>query len=628
MIGPGVAIVAAIGVFAQVPEPVATATISTATVAEGDDVDRVEDLPLSEEDLALMQALESGTPTVAPPLAAAPVERPRFDPRVQRIERRRLLEVVPRTVIDATLAEPAMISRIRRELPAEQPAIRGRTGSRVAVTLDGVRLIDSFADISSSPLLAVIDPILLDEIVIRSGPSLTDRPRHHAGALELTRPLPGLTPGVRGDAQAELRSNDRSAGVHGAVEGGFGFGGLRVAGSFSDFGDPRLGPAGDETAAAHQRVNTSARAQLLGRMQDSLRIVTGADFDRLVQPHALFRLEPTRQERSRLAAFARVDAGDAALGASLFASHQSHRWAVGDDGALGTLTALSSEARLGLHWAPVPEILLRAGGHGAIGSLSELRQEELQAGASAGVRLELGALEASVDAAVLHQELDPKDVLRGELSDLALLTEGRAELALAGPLALTAGWSQGARMPTLFDAPALGPERSLTADAGPILRFDRGALSLLGFSTWSSQEVRIDGRFVSEELQHHGLESRGEWQPGEQVWLAGALTWTSEREEITALFPLAAGLVAQLDLRYELGFREAFVQTSLRAALPAMDARAEYVVLSARGGFTLTRGFTLLLALDNVLDKVHRTYGSAQAEHAIDLRVALRYDLE
>jgi outer membrane receptor protein involved in Fe transport len=662
MIGAGVPLAVAIGaaLWAQIPDSVASSTVATSSAAE--EMPPLDDVPLSEEDLALIERLGNAkSSTVEVPIV--PERRTGAvgmgAELAQSIDRDALRNTIPRSIAEALEAEPVLMATRRSYLPGDRPVIRGRTGARVGLVIDGLSLHHPLSSVVEDGVLGTIDPWLIEEVIVRSGGTLVDSGDRSAGALHLRTRAPSVQRHISTDAQVELRSSDRSSAAHVALEGGAGFAGLRAGASYMDFGHPRFSE-GASTEGAHQRASASVRSQILGREEDLVRATLGFDFDRLTNVRRL-DLTPRLLDRlrTRQLAFGQVTVGAADRSIALLVGHHWHRLErtpFGDRTIASRENADQTEARLDARWSFDDRLRAIAGAEVTIGDAEIGPGDALRSGSTggkgayAGLVFELGWLSAAATARFVDAttELEGTSAIDGR----GLLTEGRAELELADGFSLGAGWFQGLRVPTvkdrtLLETPEVEPkaERVISADFGPILRLEPLTLSVLGFASWSDHSLEIApsglGLVEVDALRIYGLEGRGDWTISRRVSLALAFTWSGGRvagsnEPVND----QPGILAHARLRYELGARGAFLEASSWMCLPT-EARSaadrvrfpdagvfRAVVFGARGGAELGQGFRLTMSVENVLDASYRTFGSSTSATGVDLRIALAHEFE
>ncbi len=624
--------------------------------AEGGD-----DGSLSDADLLLLLQVEEAADTasvasndLAP--AAAQLDRLGASNRETTISQALIAETVPRTLGEAVAGREAWATTRRTRLPDDRLVVRGRSGSRVALRLDGARLQHPLSTVLDDRVQELVDPWMVGEADLEAGADLGRDSDGAAGAFSLSSRTLNVGRGIRTEIQGDARSGDRSLGGHAALEVGLGFAALRIAGAHADFGRARVGePLSDEDGdekdqpgANYRRSNLSVRAQVGDSSVNSPKITGGFERDALEGLQQLadgtavidrsrrrwfgrFDFTGEKQSLELIAAQERhqVDAND---GVSRFEARGNLSWDFGDVGALAGGDFEIADAQLG-----------SARGQSEDG-------ESLSTSALAGLSYESALLQAALKGRFVHAHAERRPVSGGMTRNVegrSLLTEGRVEVALGSKLALQAGWSQSFHLPSLGDwllldrggSKPLGAERSFTVDFGPSLRHENFVVSVLGYLSWvsSSLEPTPLGLTTVEDARLRGVEARARWSASERLSLGAGLAWSAGNDGDDRPLSGQTGITAQGDVRYELGFHQAFFELSIKGGAPterrsfydrALEPNARlnrWINVEARGGGHLGAGFELFLALENALDAHQELPGSNVAQTGIDLRVALRH---
>lgn len=632
----------------------------------------IDELELSDEDLALLAALDAGTSSttsttaIAPWwLAPAPLPRPTLI-----LPRTRSREAAARSLSEVFETFPTAVETARRFVPGDGAIIRGQTGHRVGLSIDGVPLHHALSRSRETAGWWTLDPWMLDTVVVERPGLIGASPRGSAGSIAVFGVAPPVHPGIEEEAEVSARSADRSTTTHLALGAAGALAAVRVAGGYSDHRPLRISTSktGADLGSGHQRVAATARARVLGRTDDPLRISAGVDFDRLLN---VLRTDLTGggdntddplvdRAHDRLLTFLRLDAGGEDLDGSLLAARQvfSRRFGPRSDGSrTSEEEAVSWFVRGALRLSLLPSLTARAGG------LAELSDAALAT--PSGTDGQLGdtrcytgfvALDLAMEwlsAYTVVALVRSTSSLAGlePLSETTPLTQGGARLALLGPLGLRLGWSQGLYLPNVRDrldaSVPLGAERSLTLDGGPSLYSELGFLELIAFATWihdAIEPVSISrSRLVNvSDVALLGVELSGGVSLAEGLRAAGVLTWTEGRDRASdapvVTFPTVTG---RASVRYDLGVRDAFLEAHVRGtsrplyvlALRAADpppsisevAPASFAAAGVTGGVDLGAGLRLTIALENVFDTAYRAPTSLVPGAGVDLRASLSH---
>jgi TonB-dependent receptor-like protein len=671
----------------------ASVGVETATRAAGGDA--IGDAPpLSEEELALLRSLEAETATAAieddevartfAETGIAIAARPDGSEMIE-VPRARLRDSVPRTIAEAIDALPLPFEASRRFVPSDSAMLRGQTGHRVGLLLDGIPLESALDSSRDTSAWVTLDPWFVDEVSIaragRSGGASS--PSAGAGSLAM-RSTPAPAPRaedsgaarVEAAGEVEARSADRSTGTHAGVAASTGWGAIRIGGGYDDYRALRLATSGVgfDGAAGYQREAASARARLFGRASDPVRIDAGFDVDRLLNVVRTdlgglpFMPVFIDRARDRTMLYSRIELGGAELGGALAAARQTFARSNAYTDIVSmrydtheSATTLFAHAEA--HWSPVPELRLQAdalalGSDASIPTASDPLATPLEDNASAR------RLSGAISAAFLSEQFAAHAALSivnlasraggASVETTRALVRSGARVALFGPVGFRASFSQSAYVPTprdLMDASGgtpLSPERSFTVDGGPSIVSRAASLEVLGFYTRLSDAIEpssIDSAALVNvgQVQVVGVEVFGAVRLFDRLRLAGALDWSEGQDRATSLYAVAYPSVnARASARWDFVTRRAFVEMHVKTTTnpltiwtahapdPPASLAAIAPVRGTRVGFTggteLGLGFSLRLTIENVLDAPHREPTSLVPGNGVDLRAALAYE--
>ncbi|MCK6547946.1 TonB-dependent receptor [Myxococcota bacterium] len=645
----------------------ATSSTARARTEPSDAPDLVGEDPLSDEDLALLAALDARTATTSTGGASLsatwwliPEPLPRSTILVPRA---RLREAVGRTLGETLDVLPTITDTSRRWIPHDALVVRGQSGHRVAMTIDGVPLRHALSPSSDTTGASLIDPWMIDTVMVERPRSIGASPHGSAATISLVSPEPRAR-GLGGEVELEARTADRSTSAHAAAEAGASLGALRVAAGYGDFRATRISgtTGGTEVGDPYQRLAASARGRLLGRPGDQVRISAGVDLDRLLNvARTDLGFPRTREEENeRVLTFARAELGDAKLGGSALVSRQSFSVSRSLDGG-GAIDddATSYFGRAVGHLELFPGMIARAGasfetsaGERAGQWSGDVQSTELFVGAE--VDVEDAAAYGTVAIVGTGAEVSGPSLATREASSVAVLTQGGLRVRVAGPFAVRGGYSEARYVPSvvdlaLVDVP-LETERSRTVELGPSVFTRAGFFELLGFFTriedaiepitFSSEQVRNIAK-----IDLFGVELVGGLVLRERIRLAAALTWTEARDlETDAPLVTLPTITGRGSVRYDFRTRGAFVEAHVRgtteplhvtslslstptAALAAL-APSTFARVGLTGATDLGSGLRLALSIENVLDTSHRAPMSLVPGAGIDVRAALSWTLD
>lgn len=588
---------------------VASSSVATGTdaAALGD----LGDLPLSAEDLALLDALAD--------TATATAERKPWWPApqgAQLVPRARLVEPSARSVREAFVVAPTVVGTLRG-------------GRRLALTIDGTR-IDPIVPNATETWMG-IDPRFLGASTIGRGAALVRDPRSDAARLELMLTPAPDSAGIDIRTSALARSADRSAGAFVGMGAANRLSGVSIGGLVERFSPTRtITPANNEfVGSPGRRFAVSSRGRILGASDDWLRLDAGFDFVAL-EPNGI---DTISAHHAHFRASARAGAFEASVKSGV----------VGYD---GDTDATSVSGGVTARYRPLSWLSFEAGGEGALGQIERPAGGHLdRAEAFAGARVDTEHFAAALAARYARYDAGYGDTT---VDEGRFLVGGNASAVLFGPLSLRVSASQGMtpHVPAYVASsslvePITGHEKSFTVEGGPQFVTESLWLSVNVFAVWLDDTflglaggpvVPGDGRLL-------GVEAEGRWRLTEDLALASSIGWSS----IDALLTARAEGVPTLRwfgaVRYDLPSRDAFFSAYARGTTSSPDAavfvdvfqrdNTRYVGsqrLGAMAGLALGYGFTLRALIDNVLDQIVVPHDVVGAGTGIDLRVTLAYE--
>jgi hypothetical protein len=626
--------------------------------------------PLTDEELALVRALEEHSTTAAvseggegPGVAIVDAEHLAVELQKQRVR-----EALGRTIAEAIEPMPVPFEAQRRFVPGDSALLRGQTGHRVVLSIDGVPLRSALSDSRETSGWFTIDPWLIERARIDRPSAIDASPGATAGSIALAGLSPAVGSGVDAEAEVEARSADRSTATHVAVGASSGWAALKVAGGYSDAKPLRAATSstGREVGSGHQRENISTRLRLLGRKDDPLLIYAGADFERLLnatRTDLAFGTSPAPIDRvdERFLLFASTELGNDTIGAVLLGSRQSFSRTIDQTGlseARRSESAVTYFGKAQLHLTIIDELTLYAGaiveisdaGPPAGFSSVQTSGETRNITGFTSLRLQLAVFDvrAGISVVDLRTALDDGT---SPIDGTFVLSQGSARARIWGPVALLAGWTQGAYVPTIRDlsiaAGPLQPETSVSFDFGPSLRIEDAFLDLLAFYTRISNAIEPQGLTAPSliniaDVEVVGLELMGGWRIIDRLHAGLAATWSEGKDRSNdASIGAFPALTAKASLRYDLPVRSAFIEAHLRAttkpfaliASHVPDATLDapprvptsFVRAGLMGGADLGMGFGLRVSIENAFDAAYRTPTSLVPGAGIDVRASLSY---
>lgn len=583
-----------------------TVTASAADAASSTVADALglDDLPLSEEDLALLEALDTETPTVAehPPWWPPP------DGAVRRVARVRLIEPVARSIAESFEALPTRVGTVR-------------SGRRVSVLVDGVRIDPILPD--AGRLWLSRDARLTSSVGLSASADLARDPRTHVGAIDVQMWRPSNT-GV--EASAFARTADRSAGAFaaGGVAGDAGYAGIAVYGARQGSLRIQTITASAELPAAQQRFGATARAA--HAITDWAAVSAGLDFEtadpdgpRGYQLLGFVRgaLQGQRGEAEVRYAYVRYDSDVVLRSARVDRVDASGAFFVTDH-----LTAIG-------------------GGALAFGrvDLSSLRQDQLEG--FVGLRLDTDAIDGELVARwvdATSTELDGREVTTS-----VPLFGGHVTWQIAEPLALRVKASQGSSvLPPAYVAAGFDDhERSFTAEVGPLLTLDDLWLSAHLFSTWLTDTTAFDrdaGTLVSRDGSWYGAEATGAWSITDALSIAGLVALTRPVTDGDVRIDGVPSVRWFGSVRYDIWAHDLFFSAFARGVTtPLFDEAPRAIIdptrlngplgggqrFGASAGLGVGYGLTVRATVENALDEVVVHHNRVAPGSGVDLRVAL-----
>jgi hypothetical protein len=589
---------------AQGGPPGSAPRVVTATAAEPGGLD---ELPLSDEELALLDALAATSTVEAPPPAPPP-----FPLASDRLGRR-----VLRGPDLATTA-----ARSVDEALETQPVLRGgwRYGPAAAVTVDGLLMESRVA----RAVWRRADPFLFGRLSLAE---LGDRAVVSdalGGGLELASRRAG--PDAHAEAAALVRTADRGLAAQADVDAG---GARASARAFATAGhEESLQLSADRSPSAldeaGQRLGAGAHARWA--LTPDLRVEATALHSHEAGPARHLGLDGATEASAQLLTVG-LAAGTASTGVELLLGH--------DRAGLEEAPRLEQgwQARLQGRWAPLDAVRLDATafvrrGTTAVGARGGSR---LHAAGAAGVAGALGPLSgrAAIRLAHLATEVDEQ---------AAHLTTPLPELHLhlgLGGFGLRAHLARGVALapPTdvLLYGASLRPRDSWAASFGPTWRSDRLHVDLVASAVWIRDLATVSGE---EDVRVLALELTGGARLAPGLTLAFAAAWAEGEAATSATARLEVpNLRGHLALRYTLPVRRAFIELRARgssprwalltALVPEDDPWFGFVRVGAMGGVDLGAGLRLEATVENALDRRVRRLDTAAPDAGVELRVRL-----
>lgn len=588
------------GALAELPPGFSLIATATGT-------DEVGDLPLSLEELALLETLATGTssaPAAAPPIFEPPLPGPG---QGRHLGRTRLTETGARTVVEALSLLPGL-------------GWSHRGAERATLIYDGVEL-EPFPSAPGANGWLGVDPRFFGGVRLRPTAGLSATSDGARPSLQLE----GRRVEKRWSAEANtlLHSADRSSSLYGAIQGGGGPVAGALALAYLDQKPLRIAPEVDEGAryGEAQRWNGSARLHLYGDAEAGLQITAGGDLDRLqnqVVYDGLGRGLGRDELGQRHLGFLRVDWRGP--NGSLFLVGAQQGWRRRRSEANGERLDRSDQLQLrgAARHHLVGELQGEVGGLLAAGPSRGLGYTGRAQRAEAFVSLSTtwAPLLARASARYSHRQVELDEV--GVAKADRLLGEGALELKVVGPLSLSAAFRQGHNLPTVelwhrmrARTPVLQQSTEWIAEGGPSLRHGDAFVDLRAYYQQRSQVLVLDAggeNFLA--LDTAGLELEGALPVGGFTF-AGALAWSEVRGPDDRPYLRTPALEALLSVRHDFTIRQAFLEVHLRGGTGGLHLWSEapafqpdpYLRAGLRGGLNLGWGLSLLLAVENAFDR-------------------------
>ncbi len=560
-------------------------------------LDALDVLPLSLEDLALIEALDGGGPE--PP------------PRGPVIPRAAHQDRLGRSAAEALDGLPGPIQLRRPQPGLDLPWLRGWTGWRLDPRLDGLSLAHPRTRVGGDDTASLLDPWVLDGL------------RAEGDRLRTSGPELPAVEGWASRARARLRTADRGLGGDAALAARFGPGALALRASVADLGPTRVPGGGADLATEQLRTSASGR----GRVQlGGLELGAGVD-------HAAMRgfarpdLGTDRQERRQLDRQSlRLGLGDGGRRLGLDLARLAYQRAP-DDGRAAEraevwLARLDAEARLGAHWRLGLDGELRLGRgapEGAGADTDSGRHVEGRLRLDGG----LGPVELRLSGG-LAEVAAGHDAASGRRSTGALGPVGEARLVVRhSGLRLHLLAAHALRAPSAADLEAAGrdlpAERSTTGELGAAWRGDWLDLGLVGWGAWIPEALASDPTAPPGEAAWLGLELELGLRPARGLELRAVGTWT----EAVGLDD-HPGPGARVHLRWAGAGDGPWIEGSARILAPTpLESGSTTARLALRAGLPLGAGFGVELVVDDLLDTSTARDPRAVPEPGVDLRLAL-----
>ncbi|MBK6687812.1 MAG: TonB-dependent receptor [Deltaproteobacteria bacterium] len=622
----GVVLIVATSSGALAELPAGISLIATATSA-----DEVGDLPLSLEELALLETL--ATATTSAPLLVPPIfEPPALGPASGRhLGRTRLVETGARTVVEALSLLPGL-------------GWSHRGAERATLIYDGVEL-EPFPSSPGANGWLGVDPRFFGGVRLRPSAGLNASSDGARPSLELEhRPIPGAW---SSEANTLLHSADRSSSLYGAVQGGVGPVSASLALAYLDQKPLRIAPEVDESAryGEAQRWNGSARLHLWGDEEAGLQLTAGGDLDRQqnqVIYDSLGRSLGRDELGQRHLGFLRLDWRGPRGSLFLVGAHQGWRRQRTDPNGERLDRADQLQLRGSAQYRLWGELEGEVGGLLAAGPSrgTGYRGRAQRAEAFVSLSSTWSRLLARASARYSHRQVELDEV--GVAQADRLLAEGALELGVVGPLSLSAAFRQGHQLPTVEAwhqirgrAQTLPQSTEWIAEVGPRLRFGDAFVDLVAYYQ-NRDEVLLPDNLGSTflALNTAGLELEGAVPLGGFTF-AGALAWAEVRGPADRPYLRSPSLEGLLSVRHDFAARQAFLEVHLRGGTSGLHLWSEapafqpdpYLRAGLRGGLDLGLGLSLLLAVENAFDRPIVLPDTLVPSAGLDLSASLTWAL-
>lgn len=599
----------------------------------------LDDLPLTDEELALLDSIEATTTA-----SASKPRRIELAPAL-RVPEHRLQGRVARSLGEALREEATVFSVSRRFVTGESPVARGRGGQRIQTTMDGLELRHALDSIDRSTTLGFIDPWVVESVALSSTPDLAIGGFGGHGAIEIEGRKPRREPGLRTELRGLGRLADRSTGFRGLAETGLGPAALTVAGGYSDHDPMRDGVGRQLPGTGDEESSLLSRARLLGRERDPFELDLGFDLFRITNAQRFDLDERIDRLRSLVSGFGRLRSqfGNTELsvlaGARRFESSTEPR----GGGERSTDAADVMQADVRLRHQLSETLALSAFGDvytsGAHGTVVRGRMLRASGGASAELALEPLSLRAAVRGgfARSHDELDKTS------EGAFVLPELRLGLALIDPLSFLVSYEEAVHAPTVLDLSSarstVALEHTRTVELALAYASNLFDARAGAFTTIVSNPIETSAAEVSNRptLVLLGGELVGALRPVPGLELALALSITRGLGDERASF--VEGSTGAARIRYELGVRNAYVEAAVRHVIVFPGVASNEDDLNRRrswslpyaslgGGLDLGLGFALSVLVANALDVDERELVSDIPRPGVDLRLALEHRFE
>lgn len=609
---------------------VATSSGAVVTAESATSADDLGDVPLSAEDLALLDALATtSTPApqrVEPNAAPSPGPNP-----TRRYTRAGLIETQARTVPEAIAGLPTV-------------GWSHRGVERATVLYDGVELEPSSSGAATFGWLGT-DPRFFGAVGLAAGPSLSEVSDGGQASVTLESPTPALRP--EAEVAANLHSADRSNSTFVFGAGALGPGQGHLGLSYLDTRPLRIAPDVDENSryGQSQRWNGTARLHLFGGTTEGLRLTAGGDLDRLqnqVLYDALGRRAGRDEVSQRHLAFLRFDWSDARGEAFLVGAHQGlRRERTEESGATRLDRSDQLQLRGRAHYRLIGDLHLGAGGIVAAGPSRGLGYTGRSLRAEGWASLEfLGdSFRARAGGRFVHRKIELDGV--GVLNVDRPLGEVGLELGAAQPLAVQVVLRQGLATPSIETwyrvqsrAPNQEAETNWTLEVGPRLQLGEAWLNLVGFYQ-SRSGALVAERLASPtvDLEVLGLEFESRVPVGPWTF-ALAAAWADPRGPDGRPVVRAPALEFLGSVRHGFEFRDAYFEVHLRAGTSGLHVLSTspgfepspYLRLGLRAGMDLGWGLRLGLAVENALDRPIVFPDTVVPSPGLDVAATLSWD--
>lgn len=628
---------------------------------------------------------------------------------VSVVEGDALRELAPETASEALHFTPG-VSVQKTNHAGGSPYVRGRTGQQVLLLVDGFRLSTSIMRAGPNQYLNTVDPAGLERLeVLRGAGSVLYGSDAIGGVISAVTRSPSRR-GTEGVVQARAASVDRSSGGRGQLDTTIGEVGLLLGFGGAAIGDLRgggplplaAGPVYDESVqrfTGYDQLGGDAKttipagpgeltvAAMTFRQYDAPRTDKCTDTDCRFFDQQVFDLSYARWATTRLGPLRDLEAGvavsrtleersrirtnrlpelerDRVMTLQYYARASPVSRRLGEGAALqisagtdGFLDLLASQAQTGEGAAATPALRGKYLDGSRYATAAAFGFAELVVSPAlaftAGTRLSYSRAEVAAD---------PESMTPAFADDHAVpVAGGGVRVTLADGVWVVGNLDQGYRAPNLDDLtasssegpgyqlpnPSLMPERSVSLEAGAMVRYPRFSGALFAYQTYIDDVITRTPASCPDEVASdcddelhvfqltnadaatvHGVEldARVRLPAGVSVFGVATYTRASTIDETGALAPDSKipPLSGRLGVRFELASSRYFIESIADFAfrqgrLSAVDegdpripagGTPGYGVAHLRGGARLGDGLFATLTVHNLTDSGYRVHGS------------------